>query len=591
MIKKLSLTNFRGHNRVLEFGPGVNIIRGRNEAGKSTIKEAFAFVMQGTDSAGAKNPDHMITVDAKFTEVSLLTVRGTLFTRKKNRGATSTVKYERNGNPSVPMNQTEMQTGVIKLSPEVWMSCWNSGYFMSLDQARKMKVLGEMAKIDRRELIRTVLPEGTLLPAIVKLVKPTVDAQAVADLRRQSQNKRASDEGTLAQVNAQISGFTSDTEIDEESYQREINELEIKVQAFRDYEQDVGRYNKAIAANSLAAEKFANAKGLVEQTRNRLSEIDTNGLEAAGKGKALDQECIKAANDALELEKKLKTVSMTAPVKPKPMSGKCPTCGHIAENSEAIFKSAMQDYEKALVAFNKHDREIADYNKPILDQIEAAKKHTNELMSQKSINEGVLTSLRGNRDQAKKELAGYETTLSTFKEPQAPLAPTKPSGDEVEMKKVLDEKKGVLYSHKQQAEQRVQLKNQHDMLTQAIEKHTSDINSLAVIEDALKALPELETKKTLETIAVPGVKLTLLEGELVVTDEKGVDYRSLSDGRRMKIDIAFCGAIRKTAGAMAPDIIFIDNADLIDNLDVPRGVQVLVAEVDPNSNEVSVIPQ
>ena len=66
---------------------------------------------------------------------------------------------------------------------------------------------------------------------------------------------------------------------------------------------------------------------------------------------------------------------------------------------------------------------------------------------------------------------------------------------------------------------------------------------LAKVEAALLKLPELETEATLKKVSVPGILMSLQDGELIVTNEEGVDYRCLSDGKRMKVDTAICLAI------------------------------------------------
>lgn len=49
MLEKLKLTNFRKHeDLVLDFSNGLNVVRGQNEAGKSTLQEAIAYALFGS---------------------------------------------------------------------------------------------------------------------------------------------------------------------------------------------------------------------------------------------------------------------------------------------------------------------------------------------------------------------------------------------------------------------------------------------------------------------------------------------------------------------------------------------------------------
>ena len=146
MITEINYRNFRGHNENFKFGSGRNIIRGPNEAGKSTIKEAIAFAWMSTDSQGTKNPDHLITVGQDIMDVQLKTARAA-FWRKKKRGSTSEVKLQREGIPDVKLSQSDLMTQ-IGVSHDVFMSSWLVGHFMALKSDTKLKVLGEIAKSD-----------------------------------------------------------------------------------------------------------------------------------------------------------------------------------------------------------------------------------------------------------------------------------------------------------------------------------------------------------------------------------------------------------------------------------------------------------
>lgn len=59
IIKRLSLANFKGlRNVVIDFNDTVTTISGRNGTGKTTIMDAFTWLLWGKDSEG--------NVDSKF---------------------------------------------------------------------------------------------------------------------------------------------------------------------------------------------------------------------------------------------------------------------------------------------------------------------------------------------------------------------------------------------------------------------------------------------------------------------------------------------------------------------------------------------
>lgn len=53
IIKRLSLVNFKGlRNVVIDFNDTVTTISGRNGTGKTTIMDAFTWLLWGKDSEG-----------------------------------------------------------------------------------------------------------------------------------------------------------------------------------------------------------------------------------------------------------------------------------------------------------------------------------------------------------------------------------------------------------------------------------------------------------------------------------------------------------------------------------------------------------
>jgi exonuclease SbcC len=61
MLKKITLSHFRQHlDRTFEFGPGMNAIRGENEAGKTTVTEGFTYFCFGV-AALRESLDDVVT--------------------------------------------------------------------------------------------------------------------------------------------------------------------------------------------------------------------------------------------------------------------------------------------------------------------------------------------------------------------------------------------------------------------------------------------------------------------------------------------------------------------------------------------------
>lgn len=74
MISKLKLVGFYNHkNKEVEFKPGINIIVGKNRAGKTSLLEAFTFAYWGkTKNSKLQN---LINFDSKQADVCITTIK------------------------------------------------------------------------------------------------------------------------------------------------------------------------------------------------------------------------------------------------------------------------------------------------------------------------------------------------------------------------------------------------------------------------------------------------------------------------------------------------------------------------------------
>ena len=587
MIKQLEYTRFRGHEGKYTFGPGRNYIKGPNESGKSTIKEAIAFTWMGTDSAGTKNPDHLITVNENTSEVRLTTPKSTIARRKK-RGATAEIKIVREGIPDVKISQTDLMNQ-LGISHEVFMSSWSVGYFMNLKPDTRLKVLGEIARIDRKQLLSTLV-DMNLVPGQLKFTNPKIDADVVAGLRRTEQNKRQAQEAVLKTLQAQYNELpASVNEVNQDDLNGHIALLDEQLQAHQIYKQQLPRWKAENEKRSTAAENVSKLEAqLAEVTAAYQSAtLDISSIQAI-KEKA--EGCLRT--DGAAKEEALagrKTVEMSLPAKPNIKSGVCPSCG--TDVPEDRVEAMMKPYNEEVDKYNKHARAVADWNKKIEDRVlefdKAIESHKARIadcnMQIKNV-EFKISTYKSDGIKLKTQIE----QLSNIPQDLLP-APVAPEGDEKELSHKRDTLKNELHTYNLFKTKKARLESDLKDTQQSIVAHTEKAQSYAIVETALLKLPELETEETLKKIAVPGVLMSLTEGELVVTDSSGVDYRCLSDGRRMKIDLALCLAIKK-AEPRCPDWLFVDNADLMDeDVFVPDGVQVFVAQVDPKVKEVQVV--
>lgn len=591
MITEIALTNFRGHTRKLTFGRGLNRLRGPNEAGKSTVKEAIAFAFLGTTAAGAKNPDWLITVGQQSMSVALTTPKS-LLERKKREGATSDLRVTRPGIPAVKINQTDMQNQ-LRMSPELFMSTWCVGYFMNvLRPEERLRTLAEIAKIDRAKLIEELL--GRKPPEFLKLDKIQVAVRAVADQRRQRQNKVDGLRDMIATENSKLSAVASaQPDTDVEKMQAQVNDLAARVAIHEQYNADVRSYQTRVAVSEERLKELKTLQGNIHVAEGVIAkQADLNQ-----KKQGLADLSKKLQGARAEKEKILGTL-LPAPTftgkKPDPsLAGQaCPTC---SQTVEPEFVGALTEiYNKEVQEFNKVQRGIEDRNAEIRRTAEAAQATIEKLTNETQALSAQITRLEAEIEMAQKQKNSHALRLRALEsELASPLVPpVEPPGSYPKMKEELENLRSQVHSARLAAGIRGASAGAIAQYKEMEQKLLIEIEELHHLETTLESLPEIEARKTLEAVTIEGVQMSLSEGSLVIKDMAGVDYNSLSDGRRMKIDLLLCVAIKKAAGPTSPPWIFIDNADLIDKLPefVHEGrYQIFVAEVDPDAKELTVV--
>jgi DNA repair exonuclease SbcCD ATPase subunit len=580
MIRRLVLRNFRGHTRNLEFGPRLNVVKGRNEAGKTTIKEAIAFAWFGTDSYG-KNPDHLISVGENITEVIIETAVVTL-TRTKKRGKTAVIKMQQHGFPSVDLNQTEL-SAKLKLSIEAFMSCWNSGYFMTLPAAKQMAVLGEFAKIDRVALLQEQL--GYAPPAQLKLDNLKVAADTVAGRRRQVQNIKASEEGALSQLKSQFGSLNEAETVDVESFQSRVNEINAVLADFDLYTKELARYRAQATQYDLNKKNIDSAREDLRKLEGEFAAIPGSVAQPVIEGYERTWKSCKAESD------QLRTQVAQIPAAPKKLNLEgllvCGTCGQEVHPEHAA--RVEHEYNNELARYNEQARQIQNQNDRLLARAAELEKQA------RAAHQDYVNAVEHNRKveaEQKRVMATKDRCIAVLNgmPMEEPRAPKRPEGDEQALRKELLDLSTEINLARRKSTELSTVSGKITQLTAAIAEKSAEIENLARLEGAIQALPAIEVERTLQVVQVPGVTIRLADGELEILDEKGVVYQSLSSGRKMKVNSLICSSLRKFAGPAAPKWLFIDDTDLMDSFQgyIPDDLQTFVVKVVPNLDDVVV---
>lgn len=158
-LKEMTLVNFKGQrSRLIEFTQQTNIM-GRNKAGKSTIFDAFIWLLFGKDQFDRKDyeilPNNMERVDAEVS--ATLSVDGRNFNLKRvlhpkyvRRRGTSEEVYDGNETlfyiDDVPLRASEYKARVDMIIDEtVFKLITNPAYFLSLNWTKQREILFQIA--------------------------------------------------------------------------------------------------------------------------------------------------------------------------------------------------------------------------------------------------------------------------------------------------------------------------------------------------------------------------------------------------------------------------------------------------------------
>lgn len=585
MITSLSLKNFRGQrSTTLTFGPGLNRLTGPNEAGKTTIGHAIAFSFYGVDLSGSnRDTDSLITQGTDVTEVTLTTEKAK-FHRTKERGKTAKIKFARAKLPFDDADQTGLSR-MLGMTPTTFLSLVNVGHFMRLDDARKLEVLGAVARLDRKELLTSLLsPEFATKPTTLKLENLRSDLSQVTIERRKLNNQVNSDQGALEQIDRFLAEMSKSEGINPAQLSAEIEQLQAQKALHQLYRNDLQAYKIALARaqdlqKSNDMKRAGQEKALIEQKALGPEPSQTYLEELRQKNAKLIRE-----RDALYDSKKPLPEEPHLPELTHEET--CLRCGRVV--TEKMRQNVVQERENVINLYNKRAREIADHNREVDQKVVQYGKEIlatgDELRSlelQAEVWKTKSNSIKTRLEQA---------VLSEVSFPEAPLAP-EGSLDKIEI--LLQDLIGKKYTSEHAAQKKASYEVQKRAFQESVAQKAKELEFLESLENALHELPALETKTLLERIKTEGVVFSLLDGTLTVTSDSGMPYHLLSTGRRMRVDFAIAKTLQSLLPkGKAPGFYFFDDYDLLDaaiQQEIPKEAQVFIAQVTSKATQLEVI--
>lgn len=566
MIHQLTLENFRGLSETFVLFDETVLI-GRNGAHKSSLKEAIAFLFTGQDSSGNRAPVHLISWGEEGCKVEVKTSKAVI-SRSLSRQKNSTLKIIR-GETSTTLTQTKLEE-MMRCSSDLFLSIFNCGYFMALEGHKQRAVLAEiLPKIDRYALWEKI--SGITLTAEERAkfdLSRRIDlvVTAVGSARRELQRSFNENSGQLAAY-SNVSQMPAPPTLS--GAREEAHRLASLRQSWQRFETQMNSYQQALRHNEQLA-------ALNQQAAERRAVI-----ENALKGLELHTVAIPEPPTHLhekwkQLHQEMKTLPPPPPLQGEVDFDNCATCGQtVGQKHREKVRAANQ---KLLV---EHDRLCADivaHNTRIKQELDAVEQERRQAMAEIEDLKGVANNIKVREAQLRAELKGcIEQPLLPL--PEKPLPPTEAYDEAKERQTVeamrADERRVGEYEHARR--QYEQATRETARLVDLNTSLDAAIGRLRQLEDALRTLPEEEFRMQNEALRIDGYKIEL--GDRVeLSDMRGCPFNLLSTGEKVKASLA----LSRKFNQMLPrpvGVIFIDDADLVDNIPLGEDAQFIIAHV------------
>lgn len=590
-IKRLTIENFKGLRRTVLSFNGNAVIGGRNATGKSTVRDAFLWLLFGKDGQGkadfavkprggdgSETHNLISSVEAIIGDGSREIVVRRELTENwvKPRGSTSKVfqgnetAYQIDGVPTKKKDYDQFVAG-LAADETLFRILTDSRYFCEMmDWKERRKALATIAGIDTRRLIE-LDGERAKAQAALKGIKEESESIPVRI-----------DEARRAVV--PVTATRADIEKDMERIKKRREEIKVKIgdlaagSGSRKLRLDLEEIESRI--KSIESEQNAANRKAAADHKEECDEAQRRAKESSDIAASLRRDLERLEREENELTSELdKTEKQYKEKENSAWAGAviCPTCNQPfpAAQTDESRKRFNSERVAALKEIDKRGEELDAKLRGIETQIDAKKKELNdELATAKNlaavaeqfanvttpatVEDERLPVLRGNADKLRDALKDDEQTRAATRQPL----------DDEDRNLDADERAGratlATIEANTKAEARVK---------ELVEQQTGITQKYADAERRLMEI-EQETRRTAADIeqAVAakfnGVQFRLFEEQIngglreVCTPMiGGVPYDSANNAARINAGLKIIAAIGAHHGKQFP--VFIDNAEAV----------------------------
>ena len=623
ILKQIRLQNWRAQNNVIDFSDNTTEIIGKNQSGKSTIYNAFLWLMTGCDEYDRMNfrlfddtIEHTKETDAPASVVAIISIDGIEYKleRKASMGWTrkrGKAEWERKGsdNYSFAIDDIERSSSEYKkfieemiLPIDKLKICLNIGYLLSLDwkECRKRfeDMVGEIAiedykgdysgilddlqkygvedlKTRYRNIIKKLGKEVEDLPvAIETLVSNLPDLKVIDDAEKDLESKRKE----LDNISGSVS-VKDDMRKKLEEAENEFNKGE------NEYLMDCSKVLTEMREELIRLKKENKDRGY--RNRERENAINKLSIRIENNSKRMDY-LLERKKELLAKCKEIKAMEFN--------EYKCPYCGQelpddMLEKAKSEFYSSRESKYQDIVSGGKNVARMID---DIAKSMENYKKEIEDLSQMEELND--TSDLERRISEFNDSIVPYEETIKG-KEKLAKLADIRSEYEACDDDSVSG-KRIKLVNEIESLSRIAGKRDEYDRINARIsemrKKLRNEANEKVHAEGMLEKLFMFEREKASiisskvnKEFDYISVKMTEVNksGEIVDTcailDKDGVSYQVTNSASRMRcgIDVARC--FSRFYGVSLP--LFVDNAERMDSSNLPDyDGQVVLLRVSDN---------
>lgn len=623
-IKKLSIENWRAQNKSIEFIGNITEIKGRNESGKSSVMNAFLWLITGYDEEDRLNYNLFDnTVEQTYKNAvpasveAVLEVNGNEYTFKKTakqgwsrpRGKS---EYERKGTDDysffadgIEVSATQYKSQIESLLAPIdkLKIMLNLRYFLMLDWKDMRKQLEAMVgEIESSDF------KGDYSVILQDLIKYTPD-ELKSLYKSKMKPMKASIDGLPKAIETMQNNLPDLTEVEEarkaiDEAKQQIADIDEKIVGAGDFAKPyIEKRNEELAEISKLQEEYRKSESVYKDNfidelakiEKEIREVDLYNadIEKTNRKTESDKE-----NAKKELEKMTDLLSglrkrheelteQNKECKARVFTGeKCAYCGQELpedklEEARKRFNEQKEKDHAYIVSQGKSNKEYLERTLKCIDNLKAEIEKPLEVLEKKDKSdlEAKLVNLRASFVPYDKTTEGA-AKLSVIEEKQANLTVI-PQQDNSAL---LNMKRGLLDEIETNSK-KLGLKDEYDKQVEKIKGLQEELKNnsieLAKLEGKLAKVKEYEEEKAkIISDRVNGkfeyVQIEMSEtnksGDIipacVVKDNKGVNALVTNNASRVLCGIDIAIAFQKFYGLSLP--LFIDDYELFSEDNQPN---------------------